>query len=244
LKQVFGVLTMSDIHDPTKVRLLEAAGAEFAEKGFDAARIRAICERAGANVAAVNYHFGDKLQLYIQAVLHAHRCGAAAADEEIGSSTAPAEQLCCFIKHFLCHVLAINHPDDWRYRLMLREMLHPTAASEVLIREAIRPKFERLQGILREFCPQVEARKLNALSFSIMGQCLHYRMARPVTERLIGREAYVALDLDFLTEHITNFCLAGLSCMSPREEPPQNESAEMTSPAALVANARKATSDG
>ena len=50
-------------------------------------------------------------------------------------------------------VLAINHPEDWRHRLMLREMLHPTSASDVLIREAIRPKFERLQEILRQFCP-------------------------------------------------------------------------------------------
>ena len=52
----------------------------------------------------------------------------------------PAEQLRAFIHHFLCHVLAIHDPDDWRHRLMLREMLHPTSASDVLIREAIRPR--------------------------------------------------------------------------------------------------------
>ena len=61
--------------DPTKARLLEAAGEEFAEKGFELARVRAICERAGANLAAVNYHFGDKEQLYVEALLEAHRCG-------------------------------------------------------------------------------------------------------------------------------------------------------------------------
>ena len=64
-----------ETQDPTKVRLLEAAGEEFAAKGYDAARIRTICERAEANLAAVNYHFGDKEQLYVQAVLDAHRCG-------------------------------------------------------------------------------------------------------------------------------------------------------------------------
>ena len=61
--------------DPTKVRLIEAAGEEFAGKGFDATRIRTICDRAGANMAAVNYHFGDKEQLYVETVLDAHRCG-------------------------------------------------------------------------------------------------------------------------------------------------------------------------
>src|SRR5947209_1997981 len=123
--------------DPIKVRLLEAAGEEFAAKGYDATRIRAICERARANIAAVNYHFGDKKQLYLEAVLDAHRCGADAGGEELSplESLAPAEQLRCFVHHFLCRVLAINNPDDWRNRLMLREMLQPTSASDVLIRE-------------------------------------------------------------------------------------------------------------
>jgi AcrR family transcriptional regulator len=198
--------------DPTKVRLIEAAGEEFASKGYDSARIRTICERAGANVAAVNYHFGDKEQLYVETVLHAHRCGYDNPEETAAMPPAPAEQLRCFIHHFLSRVLAIHHPEDWRHRLMLREMLHPTLASDVLIREAIRPKFERLQGILREFCPDAEERKLNALAFSVIGQCMHYRMGRPIAERLIGRDSFESLDLDFLTDHITSFCLAALGC--------------------------------
>ena len=100
-----------EVQDPTKVRLLEAAGEEFACKGFDAARIRTICERAGANVAAVNYHFGDKEQLYLQALLEAHRCGAVAMapDEEffVGS---PADQLRRFIRAFVGHVLMDPEP--------------------------------------------------------------------------------------------------------------------------------------
>ena len=216
--------------DPTKVRLIEAAGEEFADKGFDATRIRTICDRAGANVAAVNYHFGDKEQLYVQTVLDAHRCGMELGQDDAAVEAGPAEQLRSFIHHFLTHVLAINHPEDWRHRLMLREMLHPTSASDVLVRESIRPHFERLQQIVRQFCPDADARKLNALSFSVIGQCLHYRMARPVTERLIGPEAFHALDLDFLTDHITSFCLAALGSI-----PPLNQ-AGLAATAGAVAN--------
>jgi AcrR family transcriptional regulator len=205
-----------EIQDPTKVRLLEAAGEEFACKGYDAARVRTICERAGANVAAINYYFGDKEQLYVQAILDAHRCGAGGEDE-IPSTLPPARQLGCFIHHFLSRVLAIHHPDDWRHKLMLREMLHPTSASDVLIREAIRPKFDRLTGILRQLCPDADERKLHALAFTVIGQCLHYRMARLFTERLIGPEAFGSLDLDFLTDHITSFCLAGLGHGAPAD---------------------------
>jgi TetR/AcrR family transcriptional regulator, regulator of cefoperazone and chloramphenicol sensitivity len=209
-----------DTQDPIKVRLLEAAGEEFAGKGYDATRIRAICERARANIAAVNYHFGDKKQLYLEAVLDAHRCGVDAGGEDSSPlpSLAPAEQLRCFVHHFLSRVLAINNPDDWRNRLMLREMLHPTSASDVLIREAIRPKFERLEHIMRQFCPQADDRKLNALAFSVIGQCLHYKMARTITQRLIGQEASDALDLDYLTDHITSFCLAALGCVPSLDE--------------------------
>ncbi len=51
----------------TKDRILNAAELLFAEKGFDAASLRDITQEAGANVAAVNYHFRSKDEL-IEAV--------------------------------------------------------------------------------------------------------------------------------------------------------------------------------
>ena len=205
--------------DWTKARLLEAAGQEFAEKGFDAARVRSICRRAGANLAAVNYHFGDKEQLYRAALLEAHRCGTEILPESVFQDGTPAEHLRRYISHFLGHVLAMkDEANRWHYALMIREMLQPTAALEFLVREAIRPRFERLLGILRRVCPEAEERRLHALAFSVIGQCLHYKMAAPVSRRLIGAEAYQALDLEFLTGHITNFCLAALGLAPPLNE--------------------------
>jgi hypothetical protein len=52
---------------------------------------------------------------------------------------------------------------------------------------------------------------LNALTFSVMGQCFHYRVARAFIEGLIGKEALGDLDRDYLTDHITRFCLAALA---------------------------------
>ena len=48
----------------TRERLIEAAGQLFADHGFRKVTVREICRVARANVAAVNYHFGDKLGLY------------------------------------------------------------------------------------------------------------------------------------------------------------------------------------
>ena len=196
--------------DPTKSRLLEGAGEEFAEKGFELARVRAICDRAGANLAAINYYFGDKEHLYVEVLREAHRCGLDPREERFDRRLSPAERLRTFIYHFLGRVLAMNQSEDWQHRLMLREMLSPTPFSEVLVREMIRPRFELIRGLMREICPEADDRRLNALVFSVIGQCLHYKMVRRVTERLIGDEGYRALDLDYLTDHITAFCLAAL----------------------------------
>jgi TetR/AcrR family transcriptional regulator, regulator of cefoperazone and chloramphenicol sensitivity len=203
------------VNDATKSRLLEAAGEEFAEKGFEAARVRDICNRAGANGAAVNYHFGDKEQIYLQAVLEAHRCGTSLEADLSIAVGEPADRLRAFIHHFLANVLAMNQQNTWHSMLMLREMLRPTKACETLVREAIRPKFERLRAILHEICPGADERRLNALGFSVIGQCLHYRMARSVSERVIGSEAYQSLDLDYLTDHIAGFVLAALGLAAP-----------------------------
>lgn len=47
----------------TRIKILEAAESELAEYGYAGASIRNITQRAGANVASINYHFGSKEKL-------------------------------------------------------------------------------------------------------------------------------------------------------------------------------------
>lgn len=196
--------------DPTKDRLLAAAGEEFADKGFELARVRAICDRAGANLAAVNYHFGDKEHLYIEVLREAHRCGVDLDPAHFEPGLPAAERLRRFIRYFLERVLAMNRPEDWQHRLLLREMISPTPFAGIFVREVIQPRFEHVKRLMREICPEADDRRLNALVFSLIGQCLHYKMARRVSERLIGDDNLRELDLGYLTDHISSFCLAAL----------------------------------
>jgi AcrR family transcriptional regulator len=53
-------LTPTTEHVHTREALLDAAESLFSEHGIQAASLRAITQRAGANLAAVHYHFGSK----------------------------------------------------------------------------------------------------------------------------------------------------------------------------------------
>src|SRR5207244_282452 len=112
----------------TKRRLIEAAGEVFADVGFERATIKDITDRAGASVAAVNYHFSDKQELYYQTVQHAHRAGIDAIRTLIDGdrSQAPAERLHAFVHTFLRLALDPERP-AWESLLINREMRDPTS---------------------------------------------------------------------------------------------------------------------
>lgn len=195
----------------TRQRLLEAAGDVFAEHGFRAATIRDICERAHANIAAVNYHFGDKEGLYKTALQH--WLGAAMQkyppDGGLGAD-APAEQrLRAFIRSFLYRILDEGRP-AWHGKLMAREMTEPTAALEQIIETIIRPMLALLVQILADLLgPTAREETIRLSGQSIVGQCLFYNHARSVLARL-GTGTFTHEDIERISDHITRFSLAAL----------------------------------
>lgn len=197
--------------DTTRERIAVAAGEIFAERGFDGTTVRDICQRAGANVAAVNYYFGDKQRLYVEAVVQAHRWRMEQAPLPDWSASTPAEtKLADFIATFIRRVR--SGPDGtWHSKLMMREMVNPTAACAELVQSSIRPQFEILLQILRELMPaDISSDELQLTAFSIVGQCLFYHFADPVIRNLLSADDYVAFDINRLARHITDFSLASI----------------------------------
>ena len=138
---------MDSSNRETRLRLLEAAGEVFAEQGYRRATVRDICSRADANIAAVNYHFGDKEKLYIR-----HCSIGWAKPAEISARTAacrpprpPEQRLHAFIRSWLFRMLGKGMP-AWHGKLMAREMSEPTAGFDTILAESIRPMANRLNG--------------------------------------------------------------------------------------------------
>ena len=136
-----------------RTRLLQAAGPVFADKGYQSATVRDICLAAGANVASVNYHFGDKETLYIETVKLARQLRAERFPMPVWPPGTPAsERLHDFVTTLLMRLLAVDEV-SWNTRLMLREVIEPTGVCGQLVREYIRPMFELLLDIVGELLP-------------------------------------------------------------------------------------------
>lgn len=198
--------------ETTRDKILNAAGEVFAEQGFDGATVRAITERAGVNLAAVNYHFRDKAELYTRVVVDACSVRAAfqeAVDEGAGS---PEERLRGLIYHFLEYLLDPARP-AWKRRLMAREMANPTTALDALVEENIRPlRDEFLIPTLRELTGGCfNRRQLSHFGSSIMGQCLYFLQSRPIIERLNPDFKTGKAEITEIAEHITRFSLAAIA---------------------------------
>lgn len=190
-------------------RLLLAAEEVFGEKGFASATIREITERAGANVAAINYYFGDKERLYLEAVRYAHAC---ASTEMPGASWPegmhPVDKLRAFI-HELAHRMT-KPARQSSLKLMTREMAEPTAAAHAIVREFIQPMAFALREIVREILPNVSETRMLMIGFSIIGQILFYRQNRQVAEMIFGKEHVDAITTEMIAEHVTRFTLNAL----------------------------------
>ena len=207
-----------NIVDTTRDRILEAAGEIFAEKGFELATVREICQQANANLAAVNYHFGDKQRLYVEAVKKAHRWKMSQAEMPNWTEDAdPQQMLADFILTFVRR-LKLGDRDTWQNRLMMREMMRHDGACVELVHDSIRPQFDTLLAILRRLVPAGTAsEQLHTTAFSIVGQCLFYHFADPVVRNLLEEREYAGHTPEKLASHIVRFSLAALDRLREAE---------------------------
>ncbi len=198
-------------HIPTKERLLEAAGEVFAEKGFRDATVRDICARAGANLAAVNYHFRDKESLYGASFEHAQRYEQEHYPlESFESYGSGQERLGAFIRQFCLRLFDKGRP-NWHVKLMSREMIEPTGELDTIVERAIRPKFELLSAIIADLLgPTAPHEVVELCAASVIGQCLHYHHCTEVTKRLCSGWQDGQSFLDDVVGHVTWFSVRAL----------------------------------
>jgi TetR/AcrR family transcriptional regulator, regulator of cefoperazone and chloramphenicol sensitivity len=194
----------------TRARLLKAAEDLFGERGFKKVTVREICRAAKANVAAVNYHFGDKLGLYRE-VLQFAIDGMRATNESArveGKGRPPEEQLRRYLGIFLARVLSPG--SEGVHRLITREVNDPTPAFDALVEQGLRPRIEYLSGLVAEImkCDRKDPRVLRCVG-SIQSQALAY-LRNPIAVRLGFVFKPTPEFIEKTADHIATFSIAGI----------------------------------
>jgi len=204
-------------NDDIPSKILSAAGPIFAERGFQNATVREICAAAGVNLASINYYFRDKERLYIETVKRAAQLRAEQVPmPQWPAGMPPSEKIRSFIRTMLSRMLD-SQQAPWQVRLMLREVLQPGAATKELVHGYFLPHVELLAGVLSEVLPENAPPDLRRkIVFSIIGQCLHYRVAHDVVRAIVPpEEMQLHFSTEQLAEHITQFSLAALGLAPP-----------------------------
>lgn len=202
----------------TKERILTVAGDIFGDKGFKSTTIRAIAARAKVNVAAVNYHFGDKEGLYSAILEEVFHTGFTRfpGDMDLPPQASPQERLRAFVRAMFYR---LQSREGWggltgRGRLIARELLAPSPAFESILDRYIKPHRDLLVDIISAIvaipCPREQ---LLPCAISIIGQCIYYAVAAPVIARISPLNAPCEENLDRLAEFVWVFSLGGIAAI-------------------------------
>jgi len=186
--------------EETRWRLLQAASEVFAEVGYRAATTREIARRAGVNLAAIHYHFGDKASLY-RAVFELpflNECNTFAA---IDVGRTPIAEALQALYAWMLPEAAEEDPMLRQFmRLYAREEADPSEVLGDFMVQALAPNHDRLVALLcRELGLRAPDDDVQRLAFSLFGLATIYhhggaRMVEAYAPQLLkGAAAHATL---------------------------------------------------
>jgi AcrR family transcriptional regulator len=208
----------------TKERILDAAEALFVEHGFEATSLRAITTAADVNLAAVNYHFGSKEELF-EAVLtrrldpmNQRRLALLTAlEESAGSAAVPCDRI---LAAMFVPALELARDPQRGGTHFLRLLGRAYADPAPFIRQFLSKHYAAMIGRFKEAfaraLPQLPRRELSWRLHFIMG-ALSYTLAGTDALRLIHEIAPTdgGVNDELLLRRLAPFLLAGLTSPLP-----------------------------
>jgi len=198
----------------TKERLLDTAEILFAQKGFHAVTVREITSTAKCNMAAINYHFNNKKNLYMEVFrsrwIPRERRMYEAFRKSIDAMElpSPSEVIRALARAYLDGSLPDKELRRHR-QLIIRELNNPTEAFALAADQTLRTLYDHLYHLMTPFVPEGKKEGLSFDILSVFGIVLYFNYSRPMVSRITGRE----YDDDFkarLIDNVVRFSLNGL----------------------------------
>ena len=198
----------------TRQKMLAAASECFALNGFWETTNADICEKAEVNTASVNYHFGSKENLYVQAWKYSfdESIRKHPPDGGVPPQATVEEKFRGRIKSIIERVI---DPEACDFDIIHKEMASPTGLLTETIETAIIPIENEFMKDLKELLgSDVSQKELMLCHMSIMSQCfgpmLHLRHIQKKSPVPHPRDLRADISIEELTEHIIRFSLAGM----------------------------------
>ena len=202
--------------DNTRDRLLIQAEHLFAQKGFAAVSVREITAAADSNLSAINYHFGNKLNLYLSVFKErwvpraqsVRRFFQQFLSEKNNPDTSD------MIRAIATAFLEGTMTDEERHcqiSLMQRELANPTEAVDIVVSEVIQPLHQDIRALIQPSLPEgIDMERLTLSVFSIISMILYFGFAQPVVSKVMDQE----FDTQFksrIIDHIVSFSMDGIN---------------------------------
>lgn len=198
----------------TKQQLLEVAGHVFAERGHARATSKEICERAKANIAAVNYHFGSKDGLYAAVLEEAHsRLVSIDIVTQVTQSKASAADKLRLLLRKIVGEVAKRDQGAWELRVLSRELMAPTPLMDRMMKNQVVPKARMMTGMIGDILGVPSTHPaVSRSTVSIIGPCFFLLIANPEWQKKIFPA--LLIDTDALVDHMVAFTLGGLQAIA------------------------------
>jgi TetR/AcrR family transcriptional regulator, regulator of cefoperazone and chloramphenicol sensitivity len=182
----------------------------FAERGFQGASVRSICSRAGVNLAAANYYFGSKRQLYREVLRFAvlELIPPCPGNVKLGGAAPPKKRLRFFIQRLLTALLENQGTLE---RLFIQELVRPMDVKASNIPEELKDRIGILWKLVGEILgPGAHEATVDQCAASVFAQCLFQAQCERSLSRATPITAAESDQLARIVTHITRFNIAAL----------------------------------
>jgi len=209
----------------TRDRILDAAEALFAERGFAATSLRQVTARARVNLAAVNYHFGSKEELFQAAVLRRIEPVNRRRIELLEQAEARHDppQLEAVVRAFIEPVLEVrgDHGEPGPLpRLLARILGEPGGWAQRILPAAIGAVAARFLEALGKIFPRARREDLAWGTMLTAGAMAQYVLAGGIL-RALAEDGRAEADAASASDRLVRFAAAGLRALGGEERKPK-----------------------
>ena len=225
MSQLPKIKAKKDGNIDVRQRITEAALILFATKGYSGTSIRDITSLAKCNVAAINYHFKNKDNLYVSVFagellrLKDFRVNGLNAMMAEKSDSATLKDLIYHFSHLFLDPIINQSSGKYLTKLWLREMLDNHLPDGMIIDSMIKPTTDVFLKAVATIAPKIHQRHTLLCFHSLVAQLIHVFEHMDLFDEVHTGNTYNPLaNLHDIINHIVDFSVAGFQCLDQKAQ--------------------------